>query len=68
VFGEIGVFAENPIRTSSAICTEDCEMYRISGEKVIELFYQEPRFGFFIVKALSQYLINDARHGSTQDQ
>jgi len=21
-------------------------MYRISGEKVIELFYQEPRFGF----------------------
>jgi len=23
-----------------------CEMYRISGEKVIELFYQEPRFGF----------------------
>ena len=26
-----------------------CEMYRISGEKLIALFYQEPGFGFFIV-------------------
>ena len=55
-FGEVGVFSESNRRTSSAICEEDCELFSITGEKVIELFYQDPRFGFIIVRALSRYL------------
>lgn len=61
VFGEIGVFAEDAMRTSSAVCKGDCEFYCISGDKVIELFYQQPQFGFFIVRALSSYLTHDGK-------
>lgn len=56
VFGEVGIFAENQQRTSSALCEEDCELFSITGEKAIELFYQDPSFGFFIVRALARYV------------
>ncbi|MEI6761982.1 MAG: cyclic nucleotide-binding domain-containing protein [Betaproteobacteria bacterium] len=61
IFGEIGVFAEDAKRTASAVCKEDCEFYSISGDKVIELFYQQPQFGFFIARALSSYLTNGGK-------
>jgi len=61
IFGEIGVFAEDAKRTASAVCKEDCEFYCISGDKVIELFYQQPQFGFFIARALSSYLTNGGK-------
>lgn len=54
-FGEVGVFADNGQRTLTAICDEDCELFSITNEKVIELFYQDPGFGFFIARALSRY-------------
>lgn len=54
-FGEVGVFADDGRRTLTVTCDEDCELYSISNEKVIELFYQEPGFGFFIARALSRY-------------
>jgi CRP-like cAMP-binding protein len=56
VFGEVGVFSENEVRTSSAYCEEDCELFSITGEKAVELFYQDPRFGFYIVRALARYV------------
>lgn len=56
VLGEVGVFSRQARRTTSAVCLEDCELYSITAEKVMELFYQEPRFGFYIVRLLSQHL------------
>ncbi|MEN3371399.1 cyclic nucleotide-binding domain-containing protein [Dechloromonas sp. ZS-1] len=56
VFGEVGVFAEHAQRSSSAICEGDCELFSVSREKAIELFYQDPKFGFYIVRALARYV------------
>lgn len=56
MFGEVGVFSENTTRTSAAICETDCELLSISGDKVLELFYMDTRFGLFIVRLLSGYL------------
>ena len=56
VLGEVGVFSREARRTTSAVCAQDCELYSITAEKVMELFYQEPRFGFYIVRLLSQHL------------
>lgn len=56
VLGEVGVFSREARRTTSAVCVEDCELFSITAEKVMELFYQEPRFGFYIVRLLSQHL------------
>jgi len=60
VFGEVGVFSESEVRTSSARCTEDCELFSITGDKAVELFYQDPRFGFYIVRALARYVAEGA--------
>ncbi len=54
-FGEVGIFSDEGVRTATVVCEEDCEFFTITGKKVIELFYQDPRFGFFIVRALSRY-------------
>lgn len=56
VFGEVGIFSESAVRTSSALSDEDCELYSLTSEKAIELFYQDPRFGFSIVRALARYV------------
>ena len=59
VLGEVGVFTEHARRTTSAVCTQDCELYSVTADKVMELFYQEPRFGLYIVRAMSRYLANE---------
>lgn len=55
LFGEIGVFSEHAQRTLTAVCDEDCELFAITKEKVVELFYLDPRFGFYIARALTRY-------------
>ncbi len=55
VFGEVGVFASHATRSASAILGEESEIYSIHRDKVIELYYQNPKFGFFIVHLLSHY-------------
>ena len=55
VFGEVGVFTPYPVRSASAICDEESEIYSIHRDKVLELYYQNPQFGFLIVHLLSRY-------------
>jgi CRP/FNR family transcriptional regulator, cyclic AMP receptor protein len=53
VFGEVGLFAPQNARTLSAICEEDCRLYTITREKVLELYYQNPKFGFFLMRLVA---------------
>jgi len=55
IFGEVGVFSSHAARSASAICSEESELYSIHHDKVIELYYQNPKFGFFIARLLSRY-------------
>ena len=55
LFGEIGVFTPGATRTAGAICIAKSDIYRIHKDKVFELFYQNPKFGFFIVRLLAKY-------------
>lgn len=56
LFGEIAIFAEDARRTATAVCDGDCELYRVSGQKILELFYQDQRFAFEIARRLSRYV------------
>ena len=56
VFGEVGVFTSYPVRSASAICDAESEIYSIHRDKVLELYYQNPKFGFLIVNLLSRYV------------
>jgi CRP/FNR family transcriptional regulator, cyclic AMP receptor protein len=53
VFGEVGLFAPQAVRSVSAVCEDDCRLYAISKDKVLELYYQNPRFGFFLIRMVS---------------
>src|SRR3954467_8332803 len=50
VFGEVGLFAPQNVRTLAAGCDEDCLLYTIRREKVLELYYHDPKFGFFLIR------------------
>lgn len=53
VFGEVGLFAPRGVRTLTAVCDEPCRLWTISRDRVLELYYQNPRFGFFLIRLVS---------------
>ncbi len=59
LIGEIGLFSPDGTRTSTVICGEDCVILTISADKVYELYYQNPDFGFYMIKIVAARLIRD---------
>ena len=53
VFGEVGLFASQHLRTVSATCDDDCHLHTITRDKVLELYYQNPQFGFFLIRLVA---------------
>jgi CRP/FNR family cyclic AMP-dependent transcriptional regulator len=64
LFGEIGVFSHDKRRTATAKVMEDSSLLLISADKVRELYYQNPEFGFFIVGLITRRLMEDAAAGT----
>ncbi len=48
--GEIGLFSPEKTRTETAICETDCELLRMSEDRVMQLYNQNPRFGFHLIR------------------
>lgn len=59
VLGEIGAFTPDSRRTCSAVCESDCELYTLSNDAMMQLFYQNPRFGMFLVRIIVQRLLKN---------
>jgi CRP/FNR family transcriptional regulator, cyclic AMP receptor protein len=57
VFGEVGFFAPHQVRGVTAICEENCRLATITGDKVFELYYQNPAFGLFLIRLVSGYVL-----------
>ena len=53
VFGEVGLFAPQHRRTTSATCEGDCRLHTITRDKVLELYYQNPQFGFVLIRLVA---------------
>ena len=65
VFGEVGLFAPQGVRTLTAVCDEPCRLSTISREKALELYYQNPKFGFFLIRLVSGLVLEET-HLATQ--
>ena len=63
LFGEIGIFSDHQIRTATAKSLGPCSLLVVSAEKVRELFFQNPEFGFFLVGLITRRLSEDATAG-----
>ncbi len=62
LFGEIGVFAPDRRRTATIAAATDCELYELSLAKAHELYFQNPAFGFAILRLIIGRLLDNARH------
>jgi CRP/FNR family transcriptional regulator, cyclic AMP receptor protein len=59
IIGEIGLFAPDHRRTTSAICETDVVALLLTEDKVLQLFYQNPKFGFALVQLVVRRLLAD---------
>ena len=60
ILGEISLFSSRSLRTATACCETDCLVYAMTEEKVRELYFQDPKFGFYIIQVIVDRLIANA--------
>ena len=57
--GELGFLTPEHKRTQTAECIDDVEMLAISYDKVRELYFQNPSFGFYFLRLASERLLQN---------
>lgn len=63
IIGEIGVFSPWKTRTASAVAESDSMLMVLSDQKVLELYYQNPEFGIYLVRMIIQHLVHQVQVG-----
>jgi CRP-like cAMP-binding protein len=59
VIGEVGVFAPNRKCTATATAADDPVVYSVDEEGIIQLYCLNPKFAFYLVKLITQRLIEN---------
>lgn len=61
LFGEIAFFAPDRRRTTSAVCVGPCKVLSIDEGTFKQLYFQNPAFGFEVVRLIAARLTEDVR-------
>jgi CRP/FNR family cyclic AMP-dependent transcriptional regulator len=59
VVGELALLAPERSRTQTLECVEDGSLLQIGYRQVEQLFFQNPKFGFFFLKLITQRLFEN---------
>jgi hypothetical protein len=59
VFGELAFLAPGNQRTGTVECIEEGELLSITYDKVRELYFQNPTFGFYLLRLSSERLLQN---------
>ncbi len=59
LIGEIGLFSPDRKRTQTLVCESDGEMYYMTDEMMFQLYYQNPKLGFYFMRLLAGRLLKD---------
>ncbi len=59
MLGKISMFSPSKERTATAICETDVELLCMTDERVLQLYYQNPNFGLYLVQLITQRLIQN---------
>ena len=54
MLGMMGIFSREHLRTDTAVCVTDVELGVISKDRILELFYENPDFGAFLIRMVAQ--------------
>jgi CRP/FNR family cyclic AMP-dependent transcriptional regulator len=52
IFGEMGVFASEQVRSATLRCKTDVELLVMTDKQIRQLYYQNPDFGFYLIQLL----------------
>ena len=67
--GELGFLTPSNLRTATVECTEAAQVLTITYERLLELYFQNPQFGYYFLVLTSQRLLqNIARAERTIEQ
>jgi len=59
LIGEIGLFSPEKKRTQTIVCETDSELYDMTDEMIFQLYYQNPKLGFFLMRLVAERLLRD---------
>ena len=59
LMGEFGFLAVDKRRTATVKCTEDGQVLTITYEKLLEIYFQNPQFGYYFLILTSQRLMEN---------
>jgi CRP-like cAMP-binding protein len=59
VVGELGLLAPNQRRTQTLECIEDAEVMQIGYDRVKSLYFENPSFGFYLLRLTSARLFQN---------
>ncbi|MGH6916601.1 MAG: Crp/Fnr family transcriptional regulator, partial [Geminicoccaceae bacterium] len=68
MLGEISMFSPSRQRTATAVCETDGELLRMSDDQVLRLYYQNPKFGFYLVRLITRRLVENYEKLSPQQE
>ena len=66
LLGEIGLFSPEKRRTQTLVCETDGELYDMTGEMIFQLYYQNPKLGFYLMRLLAERLLRDVSRGENR--
>jgi CRP/FNR family transcriptional regulator, cyclic AMP receptor protein len=58
IFGEIAFFSDARERTLTAVCDGPCQIVMIDEGSFMQLYFQNPAFGMYIVRLISRRLLD----------
>lgn len=64
LLGEIGLFSADNSRTQTLQAVTGGDVYEMTGEMLFQLHYQNPRLGFYMMRLLTQRLLQDVRRSA----
>src|SRR6478672_4368424 len=59
LMGELGFLTHNQRRTATVECIEDGQVMTITYEKLLEIYFQNPQFGYYFLILTSQRLLEN---------
>jgi hypothetical protein len=64
VFGELGLISRDHRRTQTVVCEQDGALLQITYDEVRQLYFQNPKFGFYFLELAAERLTRDANRSS----
>ena len=59
--GEIALFSPDKKRTLTVVCETDCDLYMMTDEQIYQLYYQNPKLGFYFMRLVVARLLSDVQ-------